>query len=92
MEKSIFPTHTTNSTRITVILTLIVIVEEIADQAGVSAEANATFFAIHLHSLSRITFSAYQLRNCLTIERMILDFIVTVPTNVDFTAAWTLNN
>ena len=46
VKKSIFPTHSTNSTRITVILRLIVIIEKIANQACVFSKSNSTALTI----------------------------------------------
>lgn len=90
VEKTILATDTTDAAGVAVILTLIIVVKEITDQAGVSSETNATFLAVHLNPLSRIALGANQLRNRFTIECVIFHFIVTITTHVDFAATWTL--
>jgi hypothetical protein len=90
MEESISSTDTTNPTRLAMILTLVIVIKEITNQACVTPKSNSTIATIHLHFLPRIALGAYQLSDGLSIECVILHFVMTIPADVNFSTTWTL--
>lgn len=92
MEETVLSAHAADATRITVVLRLIVVVEEVADEASVLAEADATLLAVRLHLLTSVAFRADQLLQLLAVERVALRVIVAESATVDLPAARALND
>lgn len=80
-------TDPADSTPITVILTAVLVVEEVTHQAGILPEPDAALFALGLDALPGVALGTDQLRNGLSIEKMRLVFVVTVPAHVELVTA-----
>jgi hypothetical protein len=91
VKESVAAANSANSAGITMILVFrVVVVEEVAGEASVLSEANATLFAIRLHLLTSVAFCADQLLELFPVERVRLSIVVAEATGVDFSAAWAL--
>lgn len=75
------------STPITVILAAVLVVEQIAHQAGILPEPDAALFALGLDALPGVALGADQLRDRLPVEKVRLVLVVTVPAHVEFVTA-----
>lgn len=87
MKEAILAPDPANSARLAVVLVLVVVIEEIADEACVFAESRSALFTIRLHLLARVTLRADQLHELLSVECVRLGVIVTEATRVDLPAA-----
>lgn len=90
VEESIFPSNSTDSARVAVILFLVIIVEEVADEASVITEANATFFTVGLDFLTCVALCTDELFQLLSVERVRFCVVVTESTAEYLSAAWAL--
>lgn len=106
MEEAILAADPANAARITVVLGLIVVVEEIAYKASVLPEADAALLAVDLdlklkcymrndprrstNLLASLALRADQLLELFPVERVALGVIVTEATAVDLPTTWTL--
>lgn len=72
------------------VLALVVVVEEIADQARILAEARSALLAVRLHLLTRVALRTDQLLQLLPVERVRFRVVVTEATAVNLPAARTL--
>lgn len=88
MEEPIAASYTTYAASVAVILLLIFIIKQVADQTSVLSKPNSTVLAFWLHLLSCVTLGAYQLCNSLPIEIVLFVFIMTVTADVHFVTAW----
>lgn len=75
------------STSITVILAAVLVVEQIAHQTGILPEPDAALFALGLDALPGVALGADQLRDRLSVEKMRLVLVVTVPAHVELVTA-----
>lgn len=87
MKETILAPDPTDSTRLAVILVLIVVVEEITNKASIFAESRATLFTIHLDLLARVALGADQLHELLSVECVRLGVIVAEATRINLPAA-----
>lgn len=87
MKKAVLSTDPTDSTRFTVILRFIVVVEQITDQTSVFAKSDSALLAVYLHLLSSLAFRADELLQLLPVERVRFRVIVTEATAVDLPTA-----
>lgn len=87
MEEAVLSTDPADSTRFTMILRLIVVVEQIADQASVLPEPHSAFLAVDLHLLSGLAFRTDELLQLFPVERVRLRVIMTEATAVDLPTA-----
>jgi chromate transport protein ChrA len=90
MEEPILASNTANSARVAMILALVIIIKEIADQAGVSSESYPAVLAVCLHLLSCFALCTNELSHIFPIERMIFLVVMTIAAHINFSAAWTL--
>lgn len=72
----------------TMILLLIRIIKQVANEARILAEANATLFALFLHLLPRVALGADEFRESFTIKVMRFILIVAETTFVKLVATW----
>lgn len=87
MKEAVFASDPANAARLAVVLVLVVVIEEIADEASIFAESRAALFTICLHLLARVTLGADQLHELLSVECVRLGVIVTEATRVDLPTA-----
>lgn len=76
-----------NSAPVAVVLRAVLVIEQVAHQAGVLAEPDAALFALGLDALPGVALGAYQLRDRLPVEEVRLVFVVTVPAHVELVTA-----
>lgn len=86
VKESILAADATNAARIAMVLGFVIVIEQIADEASVLAEANAALFAIGLNLLTRLTLGADQLFQLLAIECVRLRVVMTEAAGVNLSA------
>lgn len=86
MKEAILSSDPANTTRLTVVLVLIVVVEEIADEARILPEPGAALLAVHLDLLASVAFGANQLHELLSVECVRLGVIVTEAARINLPA------
>lgn len=87
MKEAVLASDPANSARLAVVLVLVVVIEEIADQASIFPESRAALFTIYLHFLASVALRADQLHELLSVECVRLGVIVTEATRVDLPTA-----
>lgn len=90
MEKAVLTAYATYTARLAMILRLIIVIEQIADEACIFSEADSAFLAIYLDLLACVAFRTDQLLQLLSVERVRLGVIVTETATVNLPATWTL--
>lgn len=88
VEKSVATAEPAYTAAVTVILILVLVVEQIAFETRVLAEPAMAVLASGLNRLTRVAQNAYQLRHFFSVHHVRLLFVVTVSTRVYLVATW----
>lgn len=90
MKEAILASDTADTTGLTVILILVIVIEEITDETCILPEPSPALLTIDLDLLPSVALGADQLNELFSVECMRLCVIMTEAARINLPATWAL--